>query len=109
MAYISKITLPDNNGTYDLKDTNAVHHSEVTSVNVPSSFSDASTSVLNGVNAQLLGDTALTATSRENYTGTDYSLNLGSVLTSITSTSTTVASQTVSSYTQVVKFIDSNE
>ena len=34
MAYISKITLPDNNGTYDLKDTNAVHSEDVSNASV---------------------------------------------------------------------------
>ena len=117
MAYISKITLPNNNGAYDLKDGEAIHYDEVETVSIPQ-FQGSSSTVLSGTNASLLGDTALTATGNtytytegnKTTTITDYSLDLGAVLTSISPIATTVTSQSVSSFTSVAAInLDSNQ
>lgn len=116
MAYISKIALPNNNNAYDLKDSEAIHYDAIETVNVPILQGQNST-VLSGTNASLLGDTALTATGNtyirtegnKSTTVTDYSLNLGTVLTSISPIATTVTSQNVSAYSSVAAInLDSN-
>ena len=100
MADISKISIPNGNGTstYDIKDSNAVHTVTPQTGNIGSASLASDITVVNGTTHTTLGANALTNTSGST---TDFKLSLSNVVVNSTHSTTSVPNVSVSSATVV--------